>query len=80
MLLLGIKNWFLLQFFSQYFSAAFIMLIINLIIDLIIIFTILKYKKTFFGRENLIFLSKIIENVNYIKPIFKEKIISYLKC
>ena len=80
MLLLGIKNWFLLQFFSQYFSAAFIILIINLLIDLIIIFAILKYKRTFFGRENLIFLSKIIENVNYIKPIFKEKIISYLKC
>ena len=80
MVVLGVKNWLVIQFFSQYITGALTILIVNFIIDLVIIFTILKLKRTFFGRENLRFLIRIIENVNYIKPHMKENIISYLKC
>jgi len=80
MTVLGVKNWMFIQFLSQYIPGALITLIVNFIIDLGIIFNILKFKKAFFGKDNLRFLVKIIENVNYIKPKMKEKITSYLKC
>jgi O-antigen/teichoic acid export membrane protein len=80
MILIGIKNWLMLYFINQYLPGALMILIVNFVVDLIIIFALLMLNKTFFGRENLIFLSSIIENVSYIKPKFKEKFISYIKC
>lgn len=80
MFILGIKNWFILQFLYQYIPGALSILITSFIIDLVIIFIILKLKRTFFGEENLLFLVKIIKNVSYINPPLKDKIISYLNC
>ena len=80
MVVLGAKNWLVLHFLSEYITGALLILSVNFMMDLVIIFIILRINRTIFGRENLMFLVKIINNFNYIKPKYKDKIIAYLKC
>ena len=80
MVILGAKNWLVIHFLSEYITGALLVLIVNFMMDLVIIFVILRINRTIFGRENLMFLVKIINNINYIKPKYKDKIIAYLKC
>ncbi len=78
--ILGAKNWLVIHFLSEYITGALLVLIVNFMMDLVIIFIIMRINRTLFGRENLMFLVKIINNINYIKPKYKDKIIAYLKC
>ena len=78
--LLSLKNWFLYPIISQNINLPILIIIDNVLIDLVIMFIIFKINKSFFGNENLQFLSKIIEKIDYIKPKYKQKIISNLKC
>ena len=80
MFLLSIKNWFLYPIISQNFNLPILVILNVILTDLVIIFLIFKINKSFFGNENLKFLCKIIEKINYIKPKYKQKIISNLKC
>ena len=79
MMVLGVKNWLALYFLYEHIAGDFLILIVNFIIDIFIVIVILKINKTFFGKENLMFLVKIIDNINYLKPKYKQKIISILK-
>ena len=78
MAVLGIKNWLYIQYALPFINGAFTKLLVGVSIDLVLVLIFLKFMNSIFGKENLHFLIKIIENINFIKPGIKEKIKSYL--
>ena len=60
MIVLGIKNWLALYFLYEHIAGDFLILIVNFIIDIFIVIVILKINKTFFGKENLMFLVRLL--------------------